>query len=60
MQQCIENEFKRLKSCMSVNDAYKIEKNTVGWAGLFLDKSLEMKLRINLEANSRIVIYDSV
>jgi len=61
MQQCIENEFKWLKSCMSKDDdAYKAEKNTVYWAGLFLGQSLEMKLRINPEANPRIVIVDSI
>ena len=60
MQQCIEKEFEWLKSCLSKDDSCKAEKNTVYWAGLFLNQSLEMKLRIDPKANPRIVILDSI
>ena len=61
MNQCVEKEFNWLKSCMSGDDkTYKVEKNTVYSAELFLNQSLAMKRRIDPSINHRIVILDSI
>jgi hypothetical protein len=59
MHQCVEKEFYRLKSCLiKADEAYKAEKNTVYWAGEFLNQALKMKFRIDPKKNPRIVIID--
>lgn len=61
MHKCVDKELAWLKSCMTADDeAYMAEKNTVRSAGLLLNQSLEMKRKIDPEANPRIVIVDSI
>jgi len=62
MVKCIEKEFEWLKSRMKNKEdeeRFKIERNTVYYAELFLIKSLEMKSRINPQISPRILILDS-
>jgi hypothetical protein len=56
----IEKEFNFIKSCWEKNEeSYSPEKTTVWYASVFLNKSIEMKLKIDKIENTNIIIVDS-
>ncbi|TCI90624.1 hypothetical protein [Tenacibaculum sp. M341] len=61
MQNAISKELHWLSHCIKEeNENYKVEKNTIYTAPQFLYQSLEMRKKIQLQKDSRIVIIDAI
>ncbi len=61
MQNAINKEFDWLSHCKKEeNETYKVEKNTISMASQFLSQSLEMRKKIQLQKDNRIVIIDTI